>query len=381
MPKKLQRKVAPKKAAPAVADNKQETGGGGLFSRRVTPRLLNEFTNQLAVLLDAGIPVTKCLRILQGQMPPGAMKKALLEIREDVEGGTSLSESFAKQEHIFDSLYTNMVAAGEAGGVQDVILNRLADFMESQEDIKSRVKGALAYPIAVLCVAVLVLVLVFIFVIPKFREIFIQQFGSVEALPTITQFVINTADHLKQTWWAYFGGLFVLWLVHSLFRRKWQAYNWMFDGLLLRIPLFGTLVKRSLVARFSRTFGTLIESGVPHLEALEILGNALPNVRMVDAVNRIRGSIREGSGIATPMGQSGIFDDIVINMVDVGEETGELDRMLGKIADRYEIEVKRTVDSTFKFIEPLLLVVMAVVVGVIVFALFTPLLKLMEKFS
>ena len=173
MPKKLQRKVAPKKAAPAVADNKREAGGGGLFSRRVTPRLLNEFTNQLAVLLDAGIPVTKCLRILQGQMPPGAMKKALLEIREDVEGGTSLSESFAKQEHIFDSLYTNMVAAGEAGGVQDVILNRLADFMESQEDIKSRVKGALAYPIAVLCVAVLVLVLVFIFVIPKFEDMFL----------------------------------------------------------------------------------------------------------------------------------------------------------------------------------------------------------------
>ena len=302
-------------------------------------------------------------------------------MREDVEGGTSLSESFAKQDHIFDSLYTNMVAAGEAGGVQDVILNRLADFMESQEDIKSRVKGALAYPIAVMCVAVLVLVLVFIFVIPKFREIFIQQFGSVEALPKITQFVINTADHLKEFWWAYFGGLFILWLTHALLRRKWHAYNWMFDGMLLRVPLFGTLVKRSLVARFSRTFGTLIESGVPHLEALDILRNALPNERMADAVNRVRSSIREGSGIATPMGQSGIFDDIVINMVDVGEETGELDRMLAKIADRYEVEVKRTVDSTFKFIEPLLLVVMAVIVGVIVFALFTPLLKLMEKFS
>lgn len=382
MPKKLQRKVAPKKVTPATTANKPDAGGGGgLFSKRVTPKLLNEFTNQLAVLLDAGIPVTKCLRILQGQMPPGGMKKALLEVREDVEGGTSLSESFAKQNHIFDSLYTNMVAAGEAGGVQDVILNRLADFMESQEDIKSRVKGALAYPVAVLCVAVLVLVLVFIFVIPKFTEIFIQQFGSVEALPQITQFVINTADHLKQAWWAYLGGLLLLIVLHSILRKKWDAYNWMFDGMILRIPLFGTLVKRSLVARFSRTFGTLIESGVPHLEALEILRNALPNARMTDAVNRIRGSIREGSGIATPMGQSGIFDDIVINMIDVGEETGELDRMLSKIADRYEVEVKRTVDSTFKFIEPLLLVVMAVVVGVIVFALFTPLLKLMEKFS
>ena len=381
MPKKLQRKVAPKKAAPAVIEkDKQASSGVALFNRRVTPKLLNEFTNQLAVLLDAGIPVTKCLRILHGQMPAGAMKKALLEVREDVEGGTSLSESFAKQDHIFDRLYTNMVAAGEAGGVQDVILNRLADFMESQEDIKSRVKGALAYPVAVLCVAMMVLALVFIFVIPQFEKIFKENFGENE-LPKITQFVIGVADHLENYWWVYLVSIVSVWLIHTLLRRKWAAYNWMFDGMLLRIPLFGSLIKRTLVARFSRTFGTLIESGVPHLDALEILRNALPNVRMTSAVNKIRGSIREGSGIAVPMGQSGIFDDIVVNMVDVGEETGELDRMLAKIADRYELEVKRTVDSTFKFIEPLLLVVMAVVVGVIVFALFTPLLKLMEKFA
>ena len=172
-------------------------------SRRVSTKLLNEFTNQLAVLLDAGIPVTKCLRILEGQMSAGAMKRALMEIREDVEGGTSLSESFAKHPKTFDSLYTNMVAAGEAGGVQDVILNRLAEFMENQEEIKSRVKGALAYPIAVMCVAIVVLVLVFIFVIPKFKDIFLQQFGSMEAMPKITQIVINAGDHLKAWWWTY----------------------------------------------------------------------------------------------------------------------------------------------------------------------------------
>ena len=153
------------------------------------------------------------------------------------------------------------------------------------------------------------------------------------------------------------------------------------DSISLGIPLFGTLIKKTLVARFSRTFGTLIQSGVPHLEALDILRGALPNVRMTDAISKIHGSIREGSGIAIPMGQSGIFDDIVCNMVDVGEQTGELDRMLGKIADRYEIEVRRTVDSTFKFIEPALLVGMAVVVAIIVFALFMPLLKLMNKIA
>ncbi|MHC5069449.1 MAG: type II secretion system F family protein [Planctomycetota bacterium] len=385
MPKKLQRKVAIKRAtsAPvAVATSSQGTAAtsGGLFqSRRVTNKLLTEFTSQLAVLLDAGIPATKCLRILEGQMPAGALKRALGGVTEDVESGTSLSESMAKYPYIFDHLYTSMVQAGEAGGVQDVILNRLADFMENQEDIRSRVKGALAYPIAVLSVAIGVLVLVFIFVIPKFKEIFIQQFGSEDELPEVTRLVIRTSEHIGSFWWAYVLGILLVVLVHKLLRARIPPYERTTDTMKLRFPLFGTLIKRSLVARFSRTFGTLIQSGVAHLEALDILRAALPNVRMTDAVNRVHASIREGSGIATPMQESGIFDAIVVNMVDVGEQTGELDRMLGKVADRYEIEVKRTVDSTFKFIEPALLVVMAVLVGIIVFALFQPLLKLMQK--
>ena len=271
-----------------------------------------------------------------------------------------------------------MVAAGEAGGVQDVILIRLAGFMENQEEIKSRVKGALAYPIAVLFVAVLVMSLVMIFVIPKFEQIFKQYLSDAE-MPKITQIVLGLSRHLAARWWIYVIVSVAIYGLHRLLRTKWKAYEWGFDTLMIRIPLFGTLVKKSLVARFTRTFGTLIQSGVPHLEALDILRSALPNTRMTDAVSRVHNSIREGSGIAEPLGHSGIFDDIVVNMVDVGEQTGELDRMLGKIADRYEIEVKRTVDSTFKFIEPLLLVVMAVVVGVIVFALFSPLLKLMES--
>ncbi len=382
MPKKLQRKVAVQRAKPAqaVATTGQKPPAAGMFGgRRVTTRLLTEFTSQLAVLLDAGIPVTKCLRILEGQMPAGALRRALAGVTEDVESGTSLSESLAKYPDIFDHLYTSMVQAGEAGGVQDVILNRLADFMESQEDIRSRVKGALAYPIAVLSVAIAVLVMVFIFVIPKFKEIFIQQFGSEDALPQVTRIVINTSEHIAAYWWAYVVGGFLVVLVHKLLRTNIRSYESATDTMKLRFPLFGTLIKKSLVARFSRTFGTLIQSGVAHLEALDILRAALPNVRMTDAVNRVHTSIREGSGIATPMQESGIFDAIVVNMVDVGEQTGELDRMLGKVADRYEIEVKRTVDSTFKFIEPALLVVMAVLVGVIVFALFQPLLKLMQK--
>ena len=379
MPKKLQRRLAPKKSVVSAEPAAGGQGGRWFGRSRVSPRLLNEFTNQLAVLLDAGIPVTKCLRVLEGQMRPGAMKSALFDIREDVEAGASLSGSFAKHDRIFDNLYTNMLAAGEAGGVQDVILTRLADFMENQEDIKSRVRGALAYPVAVMVVAVIVLVLVFIFIIPQFKAIFERQFGSLDDMPAVTKFVIAGADHLTVYWWVYAVSLAVVYVLHRLGRARWPAYAWGTDSLLLKVPLFGPLVRKSLVARFSRTFGTLIQSGVPHLEALDILRGTMPNLRMTDAVNRIHGSIREGAGIATPMGQSRIFDDIVINMVDVGEQTGDLDNMLGKVADRYEIEVKRTVDSSFKIIEPVLLILMSVIVGVIVFALFMPLLKLMEK--
>jgi len=201
MPKKLQRKVARKVPAVPARAAARDGGSRWLQSRRVSPRLLNEFTNQLAVLLDAGIPVTKCLRVLEGQLRPGPMKRALVDIREDVEGGASLSDSFAKHERIFDRLYTNMVAAGEAGGVQDVILNRLAAFMENQEDIKSRVRGALAYPIAVLLVAILVLILVFVYIIPQFKTIFLKQFNSLDDMPAITQFVINISEFV-QSWSA-----------------------------------------------------------------------------------------------------------------------------------------------------------------------------------
>ncbi len=379
MTKKLQRKVAPARPAaatlPATTSEKLPMFGG----RRITQNVLTEFTTQLAVLLDAGIPVTKCLRILEGQLPPGAMRRTLATVVEDVESGTSLSEALAKHPAVFDRLYTNMVRAGEAGGVQDEILHRLAGFMEKAQAIKNRVRNALAYPVMVMAVAVLVLVLVFVFVIPQFKEIFIQQFGNLEELPTITQIVIAIGEYLQSYWWVFVVAALLIVVTHRVLLAKSHGYRRGRDRMLMRLPVFGTLVNKSLVARFSRTFGTLIQSGVPHLEALDIVGGSVGNVPMAESVRRIHASISEGAGIAVPMGQSGIFDDVVVNMVDVGEQTGELDRMLGKIADRYEADVDRTVDTTFKIIEPILLVVMAGIVGVIVFALFTPLLKLMDK--
>ncbi|MBK8976729.1 MAG: type II secretion system F family protein [Planctomycetes bacterium] len=381
MAKKLQRKVAarpravPAHAAPGESGGERTPLFGG---RRVTRRALSEFTSQLSVLLDAGIPITKCLRILEGQMHPGLLRRSIRDALEDVESGTSFSEALAKHPKVFDQLYTSMVRAGEAGGVQEEILNRLAAFMEKAEEIRSRVKGALAYPIAVLTVATIVLALVFIFVIPQFQQIFMQQFGSLDRMHWSTQWVIGTGEHLQHYWWAWLCGIAAIYATHRLLLAKVAPYRRMRDVASLRMPVFGKLVSKSLVSRFSRTFGTLIQSGVPHLTALDIVGDSIDNVPMTEAIRSVHASIREGAGIAVPMGESGMFDDIVVNMVDVGEQTGELDRMLAKVADRYEIEVDRTIDTTFRVLETGLIVLLAVLVGFIVFALFSPLLKLME---
>jgi len=381
MPKKLQRRLpAPSSTKPTAP--KALRGGVPARSRgRVGARVLAEFTNQLSVLLNAGIPITRSLRVLEGQMAAGPMKRICGNLVEDVEGGTPLSEAMEKHEGTFDSLYTNMMRAGEAGGVQEEILGRLAGFLEKSEVIKSRVRGALIYPVAVLVVAVAVLLLVFAFVIPKFKQVFESTGGGIESFHWSTRWVIATGEHMESWWWSYLVGCVLLWLLHQLLMVKLIPYRRGVHRLVLHLPLFGKLVHKNLVARFARTFGTLIQSGVPHLEALDILRASVDNVHMRTAVGSVHSSIREGAGIAVPMGKSGMFDDIVVNMVDVGEQTGELDRMLVKIADRYETEVDRTVESTFKVIEPVLLVVMAVFVGFIVFALCTPLLKMMQTLN
>lgn len=381
MPKKLQRKLPVPKATKAQAATKNGSPSGSFFSlggNRVTAKVLTQFTNQLAVLLNAGIPITKSLRVIEGQLPAGPMKRISTGLVEDVEGGTPLSEAMAKHEKVFDRLYTNMVRAGEAGGVQEEILNRLSGFLESSETIKSKVKGALAYPIAIMVVALAVLTLIFVFVIPRFRSVF-ESMGQKGSMHWTTDLVIGIGEHMKTMWWVYLLVVVFIVMLHRMMMAKVAGYKSVMHTLALRMPLFGTLVHKSMVARFARTFGTLIQSGVPHLEALEILVASTKNVHMRSAIENVQASIKEGAGFAVPMGESRMFDDIVVNMVDVGEQTGELDRMLAKVADRYEIEVDRTVDTTFKVIEPILLVVMAIVVGFIVFALFMPLLTMMQN--
>lgn len=388
MAKKLQRKVQVQvqraAVAPGGAGGTEGTGsavGKRLGRGRVTARALTEFTNQLAVLLNAGIPVSKGLRILEGQLPPGGMKRTCRSLLEEVEGGTALSEAMSKHRDVFDALYTNMVRAGEAGGVQEEILGRLSGFLEKSQEIKGKVVGALAYP-AVLClVAGGVLVFAFAVVIPQLKVIFEGMNLQISQLHWTTRFVIALGDHLKVWWWAYLVGVIAVWVLHLLLLRHAMPYRSVMHRLAIRVPLFGQLVHKNMVARFARTFGTLIQSGVPHLDALTILEDSTTNVHMKAAVHGVHSSIREGAGIAVPMGECQMFDDIVVNMVEVGEQTGELDRMLVKIADRFEKEVDRTVDTTFRVIEPLLLLVMAVIVGFIVFALFTPLLRMMQQMN
>jgi type IV pilus assembly protein PilC len=269
-----------------------------------------------------------------------------------------------------------MLRAGEVGGVLDTILKRLAEYLERTQSIRDRTKSALLYPCVVLGIATLVLTVVFIVVIPKFEEIF----QTLDAdLPGPTRFLIGFSRFIVQRGWLallLLGGLAAA--LRLAFVRNY-GFRRFVHGRLLRLPLIGRLVSRSVVASFSRTFGTLLSSGVPHLDALGIVRGAIGNEVVAEAVDSVRERVREGEGLATPMGATGVFDPLVVNMVDVGEQTGELDRMCLKVADAYDVEVSRTLDGLFKILEPILLVGMAVIVGFIVISLFLPLLSILDK--
>jgi len=374
MAKRIQRS-SPKASAP-TADGPRPARPAPRRGGRVKPDLVTDFTVQLATLSEAGIPVVRALTILEGQMRPGPFKRVLLDLTEDVSGGTPLSEAMGKHGRAFDSLYCSMVRAGEAGGVLDRILTRLAGFREKAAEIKSKIVGAMIYPLILVAVAVLVVSAVILFVIPRFQSIF-QSFRI--ELPQATQILLNTSTNAARFWYLVFGVPVGLLVLHFTLLRRSYKYRYRAHALLLRLPVVGPVISRSLVAGFTRTFGTLIQAGVPHLDALSIVRDATGNEVLVSGVEAIRRTVREGEGIARPMGETGIFDDLVTNMVDVGEQTGELDNMLLKVADAYEKSVDRRIDAMFKILEPALLVFMAIFVGFIVIALFLPLMEIMNS--
>jgi type IV pilus assembly protein PilC len=365
-----------KKGKAAKAPKRRKKGQtftiGGVSSKQ-----LCTFTRQFSTLQDAGLPVLRSLKILEGQMKPGVLKNALIDVVDDVESGSSLSEAFAKHPKCFDRLYVNMVKAGEAGGALEVILQRLADFKEKAQSLKRKILGAMVYPVVVILVAIGILAFILIYIIPKFKQIF-KDFDM--KLPAITQVLLDISDFAQQYFWV--GPLIVLaiWLFIKLIRLH-RIGRYIVDWIKLHIPIIGLIISKTIIARTTRTLGTLVSSGVPILEALSIVKETCNNAVYEGMYQRVWESIREGETIAVPLKESRLVDDMVVNMVDVGEETGDLDRMLYKIAEVYEEEVDVLVESLVSLLEPIMIVFLGGAVGFIVIALFYPMLAILEKLS
>ena len=364
---------------------KKKVGSISINIGRVKSKYLCLFTRQLSTLQDAGLPLLRSLQILEAQQKPGQLKNILSQVAEDVEGGTTLSDSMAKHPKAFDRLYCKMVNAGEIGGVLDIILQRLANFMEKAQRLRRRVIGALIYPVVVVTVAVVIVTGIMVFVIPKFQEIF-NDF-EVE-LPQLTITLIDMSLWVagKNAEQVIPGFLWILcspvlfYLFLTLIRKTGPGRA-VTDIIRLKIPALGGMLKKTAVARFTRTLGTLISAGVPILEAIMITRDTSGNYVFERALTKVHDSIREGETFAGPLREAKVCDALVVNMIDVGEETGDLDLMLMKIADNYDEEVDVAVQGLLSLLEPLLVVFLGIVVGTIVLALFMPLVKMIESVS
>ena len=350
----------------------REWKGLSFLKGRVKAKQLVIFTRELATLLSAGLPLLKSLSTLHDQLGPGPLKETVASVSLDVERGDSFSEALSKQPKVFPKLFVNMVKAGEAGGVLEGILKRLVDFLEKQQRLYGKVKSALMYPVFVLTMAVLILILLLTFVIPTFTTMF-SELG--EALPLPTRALIAISSAFRYRWYAIILVIVGLVLLYRMLARN-PATKARIDRLKFQLPLFGPLIQKIVIARFSRTMGTLLASGVPILTALEIVKDATGNEVIANAIGKVHSSVKEGESVARPLEESGVFPSMVVKMVNVGEETGELDSMLIKVADTYEEEIDETVSGLTSLMEPVLIVVLGLIVGFIVIAMFLPLFTL-----
>ena len=398
---------AQKQQQAAAAAGKRKPGRtfaiGGVKSRDLTL-----FTRQLSILQDAGLPILRSLKVLANMQKPGRLKNSLLDVCDEIEGGSTLSEAMAKSPKAFDRLYTNMIRAGEAGGALEVILRRLAEFMERAQSLKRKVKGAMVYPAVVVSVAVGILCFIMIKIVPQFKKIF-DDFGS--TLPPMTQVLIDISNWVVNYWYLIpaipFGFRLI---IKGICMISYGRFGW--DLFVLKAPIFGQLVEKNIMSRSARTLGTLLASGVPILEALNITKETSGNMMFEKLFQKVSDSIRDGNAIAKPLKEfsvppfnivamlfwtlfipgvgallyltrykTPVVDDLVVNMVDVGEESGELDTMLYKVADTYDEEVAVLTESLTSLMEPLLIVFLGGAVGFIVIALFMPLIKLITDLS
>ncbi|MDO5580802.1 MAG: type II secretion system F family protein [Planctomycetia bacterium] len=392
-----------------AAQSKKKKDGKSFAFGKVKSKILTEFTRNLSILQDAGLPILRSLNILMSQAPPGALKNSLIDVCAEIESGSSLSEAMAKCPKCFNRLYVNMIKAGEAGGALETILQRLSEFLERSEQLKAKIKSAMTYPIAVVFFALGILAFIMVAIVPKFEEIF-ADFDT--ELPAMTQALMTVSNMVVEYWYLIPVFPFSVWLfIKTTTSFEYMRFGW--HLFLLRVPIFGPLFEKTVVARTTRTLGTLVQSGVPILEAIHITKETSNNGVFEKMYSQILEAIRDGDTIANPMknfskpsfhpaclfyffffffGPIGclmymmklnqkIMSDIVINMVDVGEETGELDKMLYKVADVFDEEVEVYTDQLMSMIEPLLIIFLGVMVGGIVIALFLPMIKLIESLS
>ena len=358
---------------------------GSGFNLNLGPMVINRkdltiVTRQLAILLSAGLPLIRSLRTLEKQAKNPAVRGVLSKTSDIVEGGATFAEALSQSPKSFDKLYLNMVRAGEASGAMEIILDRLAGFMEKAARIAGKVKSAMIYPIVILSISLLAVVGLMIFIVPNFRKIFKDLLGDKEPLPAITEFLIVVSDTLINNWYFYIIGVVAI-IIFFKVLAMFPAGKFGLDWCKYNMPLFGPIISKTAIARFSRTLGTLMSSGVPVLNALAIVKETSGNEVVAKAVTQVYGAVKEGEGIAVPLNRTGVFPPMVISMVEVGEETGKLPEMLDKIANTYEEEVDNSVSALTSLIEPLMIVALAGIVGTIVIALFMPLTKIIEKMS
>ena len=367
----------PKTKAAKPAATTQRKGGIVLFERKtIKPKTLMIFTRQLATLIDAGLPLLRALTVLAKQERDPVLKKTIGNLSDSVQGGSTFSEGLAQHPRIFNDLYVNMVRAGELGGVLELVLTRLAEFQEKAQKIKNKVLAAMVYPIIVLVLAIAIMGFLLVFIVPRFEAIFADMLGD-RPLPAITQFVIGVSNGVKNQWMFILGAM-VLGIVGIKLLGRTPAGRVVIDRIKLRAPLFGDLLRKTAISRFSRTLGTLVTSGVPILQALNITRETAGNTVIAGAITQVHDSVKEGESIVQPLESSGAFPPMVISMIDVGEETGQLPEMLLKIAEVYDDEVDNSVAGLTAMLEPIMIVFLAVVVGTIVIALFMPLISIIS---
>jgi type IV pilus assembly protein PilC len=354
----------------------EPVGVGEYFARfrGIGLKDLAVFSRQFATMVNAGLSLVRTLSILEEQTQQKQLKQVIVGVRTDIEGGATLSSSLGKFPQAFSNLYVNMVKAGEAGGVLDEVLNRLATFLEKELALRQKIKSATTYPILLACAAISALLFMTVVIIPQFASFF-KELGGSAALPLPTQIAMGVSLLIRRFWWAILVALVAFIYIVRLYVRT-PGGRAKYDLVKLRLPILGPVNKKIVIARFSRTFGTLVASGVPIMQALEVVGKAIDNVVIAQAIEAVRTSIREGESIAIPLAASGMFPPMVVQMVKVGEETGSLETMLTKVADFYDAEIENTVASLTSILEPVLIVGMGIVIGAMLISLYLPIFNL-----